>query len=578
MRQLFSISLLFSICIVSSAQQKGFERINIEIDNENVKLYNQSHALLIGVSEYSSSWPDLPGVKRDIYAVQTTLEQHNFNVVLVENPTKIELDNAISNFIARYGQGIDNRLVFYFSGHGHTINTSYGGKLGYFVPTDAPNPNINEASFQSKAIEMAQIEIYAKRIQSKHAIFIFDACFSGSLFALTRAIPQIISYKTSEPVRQFITSGTENEQVPDISIFRQQFISALMTDIADGNKDGYLTGSELGEFLQTSVTNYTYNYQHPQFGKIRNPMLDKGDFVFILPGNQFRNATLSEAKEPALGESVALQTHGRIELSSEIEGKLYLDGKELGEITANTRIPINRVTTGEHLIEIIGNENWSRSITVYKDQSTKLTVISNRVASSEYELARSGGFTDTRHNEDYKWFKIGSQIWMAENLNYETLYGSWCIDDDEVNCGKYGRLYNWDAAKRACPDGWHLPSDEEWKELERALGMSIEETGKTSYRGKNEGGKLKEAGLTHWKAPNKGSSNESAFSALPAGYRLNSGAFKSLGKCALFWSSTELGTAFALCRELYYNRSDVYRENSDKANGFSVRCIKNKSY
>lgn len=574
MSQLFSISLLFSICIVSTAQQIGFESISIKIDNNYVQLYDQSHALLIGVSEYSDSWPNLPGVKKDIYAVQTTLEQHNFNVVLVENPTKTELDDAISNFIARYGQGTNNRLLFYFSGHGHTINTSYGGKLGYFVPTDAPNPNNNEATFQSKAIEMAQIEIYAKRIQSKHAIFIFDACFSGSLFALTRAIPQIISYKTSEPVRQFITSGTENEQVPDISIFRQQFITALMSDIADGNKDGYLTGTELGEFLQTTVTNYTYNSQHPQFGKIRNPMLDKGDFVFILSGNHSTNATLSETKVPTLGEAVALQTHGRIELNSEIGGKLYLDGKELGEITANTKIPINRVTTGEHLIEIIGNENWSRSITVYKNQSIKLIAISNKAASGGYELARNGGFTDNRNTEEYKWVKIGNQIWMAENLNYETLYGSWCIDDNESNCNKYGRLYNWDAAKRACPDGWHLPNDEEWKELERALGMSIEETEKTYYRGKKEGGKLKATGLTHWKAPNRGSTNESGFSALPVGYRLSSGDFTSIGKCTLFWSSTEFGTAYARSRELYYNRSDIYRDYSNKANGFSVRCIK----
>ena len=572
MRQLFSISLLLSIYIVSVAQQIGFESLNIKIDNNNVQLYSQSHALLIGVSEYIDTWPDLAGVKEDIYAVQSTLEQHDFNVVLAENLSKSEMDDAISNFIARYGQGTDNRLVFYFAGHGHTINTSYGGKLGYFVPADAPNPYNNEGFFQSRAIEMAQIEIYAKRIQSKHAIFIFDACFSGSLFAITRAIPQIISYKTTEPIRQFITSGTENEQVPDKSIFRQQFISALMSDIADGNKDGYLTGTELGEYLQTTVTNYSYNSQHPQFGKIRNSMLDKGDFVFLVPGNQSTNATISETEEPTLGEAVVLQTLGRIELSTEIEGKLYLDGKELGEITANTKLPINRVATGEHLIEIIGNDNWSRNITVYKDQSTKLTVESNKT-SNAYELASSGKFIDTRNNEEYKWIKIGDQLWMAENLNYKTTSDSWCLDDDESNCGTYGRLYTWEAAKRACPKGWHLPSDEEWSKLEMALGMSLQEIEKTSYRGKNEGGKIKATGLTYWKAPNKGSTNESGFSALPAGYRHNSGDYKSVGECALFWTSTELGN-FARCRELYYNRSDVYRDNSNTTYGFSIRCIK----
>jgi len=271
LRQVISTFLLLLTITISDAQEIGFAGVSINIDNGSIHLYSQSHALLIGVSEYKEAWPDLPGVKKDIYAVQSALEQHNFNVVIVDDPTKQELDNAIGNFIAKYGQGTENRLLFYFAGHGHTINTSYGGKLGYIVPSDAPNPNNNEANFQNRAIEMAQIEIYAKRI-------------SGSLFAMTRAIPEIISYKTTEPIRQFITSGTENEQVPDKSIFREQFVNALSTDIADGNNDGFLTGTELGEFLQSTVTNYSYNAQHPQYGKIRNPMLDKGDFVFLISG------------------------------------------------------------------------------------------------------------------------------------------------------------------------------------------------------------------------------------------------------------------------------------------------------
>jgi hypothetical protein len=97
---------------------------------------------------------------------------------------------------------------------------------------------------------------------------------------VSRAIPDAISYKTALPVRQFITSGSANENVPDESVFRQQFVAALTSDEGDSNKDGYITGTELGEFLQTSVTNYTRNAQHPQYGKIRNPNLDKGDFVF----------------------------------------------------------------------------------------------------------------------------------------------------------------------------------------------------------------------------------------------------------------------------------------------------------
>jgi formylglycine-generating enzyme required for sulfatase activity len=123
------------------------------------------------------------------------------------------------------------------------------------------------------------MEVYARRIDAKHALFVFDSCFSGSLFALSRAVPAVIGYKTARPVRQFITSGTADETVPDQSVFRRQFVAALAGK-ADGNGDGYVTGAELGEYLQDRVTNYTYNAQHPQYGKIRDPLLDEGDFVF----------------------------------------------------------------------------------------------------------------------------------------------------------------------------------------------------------------------------------------------------------------------------------------------------------
>ena len=105
-------------------------------------------------------------------------------------------------------------------------------------------------------MSMQRIEEYALNIDAKHALFLFDACFSGSLFALSRAIPESINYKTAKPVRQFITSGSAEETVPDQSIFRSQFVAALEGE-GDSNGDGYLSGTELGQFLQDSVVNYS---------------------------------------------------------------------------------------------------------------------------------------------------------------------------------------------------------------------------------------------------------------------------------------------------------------------------------
>ena len=270
----------------SSATQRGIVPVPIKDRSGNqVLLYQESHALLVGVSEYTGGWPNLPGVQRDINETRAALEQKGFHTVVVINPTRNKLRDSIEDFINMYGQDLDNRLIFYFAGHGYTMKLSYGEEMGYFVPSDTPNPNLDKSGFLATSLNMESIEVYSKQIQSKHALFLFDSCFSGSIFALSRAIPENISFKTSKPVRQFITAGSADETVPDISIFNDQFIRALNGE-GDLDGDGYLTGVELGEFLQKTVINYSKGGQHPQYGKIRNPNLDKGDFVFALLGRE----------------------------------------------------------------------------------------------------------------------------------------------------------------------------------------------------------------------------------------------------------------------------------------------------
>lgn len=279
------LTIFLSLLLLLTPNLHGDEPRGIKIvgiqdkSGHRIGLYENSYALIIGVSDYINGWPNLPGVKSDIELVKKTLESHGFNVTMVENPTNVQIKQAFEDFINSHGNSLNTRLLFYFSGHGHTAKLAYGGEMGFIVPSNSPNPNIDFPGFLAKALDMQMVEVYAKRIQSKHALFIFDSCFSGSIFALSRAIPENISYKTAMPVRQFITSGSVNEQVPDKSIFCKQFVEAL-DGAADADKDGYVTGMELGEFLQKNVVNYSRGTQHPQYGKIRDPNLDKGDFVF----------------------------------------------------------------------------------------------------------------------------------------------------------------------------------------------------------------------------------------------------------------------------------------------------------
>ena len=223
-----------------------------------------------------------------------------------------------------------------------------------------------------------------------------------------------------------------------------------------------------------------------------------------------------------------------------------------------------------------------------------------------------GEFTDERDGQVYKTVKIGGQVWMAENLNYAYTgvpfdngnytsdSTSWCYDNAPANCAKYGRLYTWAAAmdsvgewstngkgcgldntcsvasagsatlvRGICPKGWHLPSNDEWKDLIVAVDGSI-----TEYTSSNTAGsKLKSQ--TGWTA-SSGITNEDAFgfSALPAGYRGNGGDYYSEGNDARFWSSTVSGSYYAYFMELYFYIDSASLYNNSKCNGFSVRCLK----
>ncbi len=267
---------------------RGYQKVRIlNSRGEEVNLYKESHALLIGASDYKKGWPKLDGVKNDIQELAALLKDQGFHLVIVENPSHDQMIEAFTDFINRYGLNPDNRLLFFFSGHGYTAKQSYGSEVGYLVPVDAPNPDENFLQFMRKAVDVNQIDGFARRIQSRHALFIFDSCFSGSIFSVSRAMPKSISYKMAKPVRQFITSGNADEEVPDKSIFLQFLISGIAGE-GDLNRDNYVTGTELGSYLQDNVVNLTDGAQHPQYGKIQCPYLNKGDFVFILD-EDFRN-------------------------------------------------------------------------------------------------------------------------------------------------------------------------------------------------------------------------------------------------------------------------------------------------
>ncbi len=154
---------------------------------------------------------------------------------------------------------------------------------------------------------------------------------------------------------------------------------------------------------------------------------------------------------------------------------------------------------------------------------------------------------------------LSNSTWNSATSGAYAIY-----NNDAANNATYGKLYNWYAAtdsRGLCPTGWHVPSDAEWTILEMSLGGSSV-----------AGGKMKST--TGWNAPNTGATNESGFTGLPGGYRDIDGTYSLMGYPGHWWSSSENDSNFAWFRNLYYNYSNVNRNNFYKQDGFSVRCVR----
>ncbi|MCF8405534.1 MAG: right-handed parallel beta-helix repeat-containing protein [Bacteroidales bacterium] len=198
---------------------------------------------------------------------------------------------------------------------------------------------------------------------------------------------------------------------------------------------------------------------------------------------------------------------------------------------------------------------------------------------------------DARDGKQYATVQIGTQCWMAENLNIGTRIDAsvgqsdngtiekYCYNNDEANCAEYGGFYNWDemmayniesGSQGICPLGWHVPTDLEWCTLENEVDAGTISCANTGYRGTDAGGNLKESGTAHWSSPNVGATNSSGFTALGGGFNGPSTYFNNY---AFFWTSDENGS-YAWQRALRVIDAKIHRDADLKSSGYSVRCIK----
>lgn len=208
-----------------------------------------------------------------------------------------------------------------------------------------------------------------------------------------------------------------------------------------------------------------------------------------------------------------------------------------------------------------------------------------------------GSVTDIDGNT-YKTIQIGSQTWMAENLN-TTKYrngvsiqgitdntewsnnntGAYCsYNNNTSNDCPYGKLYNWYAAVNSngiCPTGWRVPDDADWNRLIKFIDQDADTTCSACNQSSTAGGLMKSSDTSYWLSPNTGGTNQSGFSGIGAGSKGATGIFEYKGSFGIWWSFTEVNTYQASLRRLYFQSNSIGREYTDKNYGFSIRCIKN---
>lgn len=211
------------------------------------------------------------------------------------------------------------------------------------------------------------------------------------------------------------------------------------------------------------------------------------------------------------------------------------------------------------------------------------TLFGDYFSLGSFDENNTGYFTDMRDNIEYKWVNIGSQTWMAENLAFEC-GGSWAYNNDRSYVPIEGRLYDWQTALNACPQGWHLPSDDEWKQLEEYIGIDALVLDEYGWRGTNEGDDLK----SHSGWYNNGHGNDKyGFNAVPNGILLQSNFSQNPHFYAQWWTSSEsknnenpyINPDFetAIYRTLSFGRSDIEKADIFKGSAIAVRCVKDNN-
>lgn len=326
-------------------------------------LYRDSHALIVGIDQYDK-WPRLSHAARDARAMREALEMRfgfraeNITTLLDGEATRANILRALNDKLGDAKKvKRDDRVLVFFAGHGSTRRLPSGREIGYVIPVDASQDDL-----QTDAIAMPQLQEVAEALSAKHALFIIDACYSG--LGLTRGgAANFVRDNARRIGRQMMTAGGADQQVADDgpgghSVFTWTLLQAL-SGKADLNGDGLITGTELAAYVAPAVS--AIAHQTPAFGSL--PGSEGGEFVFELPvveqalsgdSNQLDAAASRLAKR--IDEVAAPQTAASA-VKVTVTG---LDGREQSLSTSTAK-----VETGSRVAAQRAND---RGLQLYKER------------------------------------------------------------------------------------------------------------------------------------------------------------------------------------------------------------------
>jgi uncharacterized protein (TIGR02145 family) len=581
-------------------------------------------ALVIGNSNY----PDMPlsNPKNDAGEVAKAFEEMGFLVEKILDADKESMSLAINRFSQRLKTA--RAAVFYFAGHGMQVNgENYLIPIGKTLATQITE----ESQVPYRAINAGEILAAMENQKVKFALVVLDACrnnpIKGSgrgkikgLASIDAPAGSLVMYSTKAGDvandgtghnSPFTTAFLQHIKTPglDVNLLPSKVTSTVL-ELTNGlqTPGSYMQLTQSFTFVPELTADELKNMKDAQLGDL------KGQY------SELQKKEAEMAKQKVEEEAILAKKQADIDKLekqiADLKSRTGTANEAEGDLDKMLAIVKERESRKKELDELkrkaeIERQNREKEIAALKlrekeEKENKLNEDIrkyNEIANSEFgqdmkqsawnSILKKWGIAlgsidpgdamglrakvfdiplflnDSRDGKQYKIVEIGNQLWMAENLAFDYGSGCWAYDNNLSNVSKYGYLYNWETAKNVCPSGWHLPSDEEWKELEKYLGMSSSDADNTGWRGK-VGKELKSTG--GWYNSGNGT-NSSGFNALPGGYRYGGGSFLSVGRNALFWSSSADGSEGAWNRYLRYNDGEVHRRGWNRTDGYSVRCL-----